>query len=265
MTVIRHSKFKEAIALVGAGLSVLLLGDRGTGKTTLAEQVAEELKIKFYTISMTRQTTLGHLLGYRSITTGDYIPTSLYEAVKDGGLMLLDELNAGDPNVILALNTLENGYLAFPTGIVKCHKDFRLMATANPTSSKYTGRAVLDAATTDRFEQLPIERDTDLEKSLVDDDVYKTIMRAREVLTEYGNDIEITTRDAMRYQVRKELGLAEGYLLHLLKGDIKLHLQVVGRPTMPDYHNFDPARSSKQEDAKTLKDLITLLGEPKHG
>jgi len=87
--------------------------------------VAEELKYKFFSVSMTRQTTLSSLIGFKNIN-GDYVRTQLRDAVEFGGLLLLDEIDAGDPNVLLCLNTLENGFMSFPDLIVQKHPDFRL-------------------------------------------------------------------------------------------------------------------------------------------
>ena len=107
----RHHKFGEVELLVNHAQPVMLTGEKGSGKTTIAMQVAEELDLTFYSMSMTRQTTLSHLLGYMSVD-GTYIPSILHKAVNEGGIYLLDEIDAGDANVLLCLNTIENGYVA---------------------------------------------------------------------------------------------------------------------------------------------------------
>ena len=168
-----HAKYKEVYTLVDNNLPLLLTGTKGSGKTTMIRQVTEALDFKFYSMSMTRQTTLSHILGFMSVN-GLYIRSQLREAVEFGGVMLLDELDASDPNVLLSLNTLENGYISFPDGIVHCHEDFRLCATANPQDEHhhYTGRSILDGATLDRFDIIEIPTDPKLEKKLVGKDVW---------------------------------------------------------------------------------------------
>lgn len=204
----RHHKFDEVLTLVRHGIAVMLTGSAGSGKTTLASQIAEELNLKFYSISMTRQTTLAHLLGFLSVS-GEYISSHFRECVEHGGLFLVDEIDGGDPNVLLAFNTLENGYVTFPDTLIECHKDFRLMATSNPEDEHniYTGRAKLDAATFDRFDIIDITRDEALERQLVDSTTLQCVTLAREVTEELSMTKKISMRDAIRFQERKNLGL----------------------------------------------------------
>jgi MoxR-like ATPase len=213
-----HFKHSEVSKLVQANEAVLLTGERGTGKTTLAMDVAKHLKLTFYSMSMTRQTTLSHLLGFMNVN-GIYIPSQIRLASEQGGLVLLDELDASDPNVLLCLNTIENGYLSFPDKVVTLHKDFRLAATCNPQDNHkdYNGRAKLDAATLDRFDKIDIERDEDLEKSLVDFNTYTHMQLVRKCLKEQNSSLYISMRDSLRYQKRKNLGLLDNFIENLLK------------------------------------------------
>ena len=215
-----HKKFVETATLVDAGIPVLLTGERGTGKTTLAMNVAKKLGLSFFSLSMTRQTTLSHLLGFRNVN-GVYIPSHIREAADNGGIVLLDELDASDPNVILCLNTIENGYLSFPDELVQLHPDFRLMATSNPQDNHkdYNGRAKLDASTMDRFDIVDIERDENLEQSLVDFSTHAHMSLMRKCLGKVNSVTYVSMRDSIRYQKRKELNLLDGYVNRLMKQD----------------------------------------------
>ena len=71
-----HFKFDEVKTLVEAGQPVMLEGERGCGKTTLIMDVAKELNLDFYSLSMTRQTTLSLLLGFINVN-GIYVPSHL--------------------------------------------------------------------------------------------------------------------------------------------------------------------------------------------
>ena len=195
--------FDETYTLVNANIPALLTGEKGSGKTTLAMQVAEKLDLPFFSMSMTRQTTLSHLLGFMSVN-GTYVASQLRGTAEKGGVFLLDEIDAGDANVILCLNTIENGYISFPDGIIDIHEDFRLMATSNPQDQHehYVGRSKLDAATLDRFDIIDIDHDVNLEKSLVDQDVYSHIYALRTVLGSMNSSKTISMRDALRYQKR---------------------------------------------------------------
>jgi DNA polymerase III gamma/tau subunit len=259
----RHSKFGEVHTLVDAGFAVLLTGEKGSGKTTLAKQVAEELKLTFYSMSMTRQTTLSHLLGFMSVN-GTYIPSVLYDAIENGGVFLLDEMDASDANVLLSLNTIENGYVSFPTGIMDCHEDFRLMATANPQDQHdfYTGRSKLDAATLDRFDVIDVERDNNLEKTLVDYHTFLHMELLREVLEANNSSTIVSMRDSMRYQVRKDLDLLEGVIFKLAgKSDLVFETYEERVKLLPKH--------ADQSECKTLAELVDLVslqaGKEPHG
>ena len=209
----KHKKFEEVKKLVGAKQPVLLTGERGSGKTSLLKQVADSLELKFFSMSMTRQTTLSHLLGFRNVD-GVYMPSPIRDAAEQGGVVVLDEIDASDVNVLLCFNTVDNGYIAFPDGVVYLHKDFVLCATSNPQNNhkEYNGRSKLDAATLDRFDIINVERDENLEKSLISFSTFQHIDIVRKSLESNGSSKYISMRDALRYEKRKELGLLENYV-----------------------------------------------------
>ena len=230
-----HFKHSEVFPLVKANQAVLLEGEKGTGKTTLSIDTAKYLNLDFFSISMTRQTTYSHLLGFMNVK-GTYIPSQIRLAAENGGLVLLDELDASDPNVILCLNSIENGYLSFPDKVVTLHPDFRLMATCNPQDNhkNYNGRAKLDDATLDRFDQITVERDEELEKTLVDFETYSKISLIRKCLKIQNSNTYISMRDSLRFQKRKDLNLLDGFVEKLLKKDraaFEMYLETL--PSLP--------------------------------
>lgn len=249
-----HFKFKEIFTLVNAGIATLLTGEKGCGKTTICAQLAKELDIPFYSLSMTRQTTLSHILGFININ-GDYVPSQLRKAADEGGLFLADEIDASDPNVILCLNTIENGYISFPDGVVQLHPDFRFVATANPQNkhNEYVGRAKLDASTLDRFDIVHIPLDTELEKSLVDTDTFNRVNFLRELLEKnHVTKISVSMRDSLRYCKRKSLNIHEGYFENKL-GDVpdvlEQYTERFKKPSTP--------KSSK--GIKSFEDLVDSI------
>lgn len=215
-----HFKHEEIKTLVNANFAVLLTGEKGTGKTTTIRQVSEDIGLKFYNMSMTRQVTLSHIMGFISIN-GDYVRTQFREAVEFGGLMLLDEIDAADANVLLCLNTIENGFVAFPDGIVDTHKDFRLCATSNPQDmhSQYTGRSKLDAATLDRYDIIQLPTDPKLEKSIFGEEVFHIITTARTILNKWGVEKSLSMRDGIRLKKRIKLDMIKSYVKDLFGGD----------------------------------------------
>jgi MoxR-like ATPase len=249
-----HAKYDEVRKLIEANIAVLLTGEAGSGKTTLAMHISEDMKLKFFTMSMTRQTTLSHLLGFVSVN-GNYIPSSLRKCFESGGMMLLDEIDAGDPNVLLALNTIENGYISFPDAMIKCHSDFRLVATANPQDQHnfYTGRSKLDAATLDRFDTIDVDRDDKLEVDLVDEDTHMRMQLMRKIMASNNSAKPISMRDSIRYQQRKDLGLLDEAFILRLTDKSELVMEQYNKEVQ------DIPKHQNQSECETLDELSDLL------
>jgi len=166
-----HSHLELLLRMVGAECHVFMCGPAGSGKTKAAEQVALALDLPFYPQSVGAQTTMSHLLGFID-ATGNLHKTPFRRAYEDGGVFILDEIDAGNANVITALNAgLANGYCSFPDGIVARHQQFRCIAAGNTLGTgadrMYVGRNQLDAATLDRFCYMEWPYDVALEGALV--------------------------------------------------------------------------------------------------
>lgn len=132
---------------------LMLVADAGAGKTQISIEYAN-LKDTDYILQQGHaQLTVDDLLGYKSITDGTYFPSLLRDAVENGKIFILDEIDACNPNTLLALNSLKNKRFQFPDKIVDIHPNFRLIATANTLeySDVYNGRSKLDKATITRF------------------------------------------------------------------------------------------------------------------
>lgn len=250
-----HYKQNEVKKLVEANINVLLEGPAGSGKSTILKNVANMLELDFYTVTMTKQTTLNALLGFLSIN-GTYIPSQLRQAVEFGGLLLLDEIDAGDPNVLLCLNSLENGYLGFPDKVVQAHEDFRLCAASNPSNEhqKYTGRSKLDAATLDRFDIIYIDRDDKLEALLTSEVTAVEMSLMRKVLANNNISKTLSMRDAIRYEKRKKANLHKGYTNSLLNNEERLLTEY---STL--FEEFKPKEVKRQEDCINLEELWDVI------
>lgn len=167
-----HHNFEKLLTIVGCNIPVLMKGPAGSGKTHAAEMVAKALSLPFYAISVGAQTSESRIIGYMG-ATGEYVRTQFRDAYEHGGVYLMDEIDAGNANVLVTLNAaLAGHYCAFPDKMVKRHDDFRFVATANTWGTgadrTYVGRNQLDAATLDRFANLEWPIDELLEWSFVD-------------------------------------------------------------------------------------------------
>ena len=251
-----HHKYNELRVLIDADIAVLATGEAGSGKTTVLKQIAEDMELRFFTLSMTRQTTLSHMLGFKSVN-GVYVASPLRDCFENGGMMLIDEIDAGDPNVLLCLNTIENGYISFPDQLVNCHPQFRLVATANPQDQHnfYTGRSKLDRATLDRFDIVDVDRDGDLEQTLVDEDTYRRMELLRKVMAANNASKTISMRDSIRYQKRKDLSLLDDTFVMRLtdKSEIAFEQYTKEVGKMPKHMD-----QSKCQTFEELSDLLNV-------
>ena len=154
VTGLNHRMFPWILWLIANDHHVYVAGPSGSGKTTLAKRVAEALDRPFFYTGAILQKY--ELLGYND-ANGNYIATSFYNAYKNGGLYLWDEIDASNPGALVAFNAaLENGVLAAPNGeMVPMHEDFRCVAAANTIGKgatlRHAGRQPIDGAVTERY------------------------------------------------------------------------------------------------------------------
>lgn len=151
-TEVFHPNFNFVCNAVENGLWIYLYGPTGSGKNVLAEQVAKALGLDFY--YQAHVTDRFELTGFID-AAGSYHETELYKAATKGGLLFVDELDGSDENALITLNSLANGYFAFPCGTIKVHPNFRIIAGGNTcgrgATEEYTGRRVMDASSLCRF------------------------------------------------------------------------------------------------------------------
>jgi cobaltochelatase CobS len=167
----QHERFPLLLQTLAVGLNVLLVGPAGTGKTSAARAAAQALGLEFACLSVGPQTSKSDLLGFTD-AGGTYRESLFVQAYRDGGVFLLDEMDAGNAGVLTVLNAALSGdVMPTPAGMVKRSDRFVCVAGANTygqgASRQYVGRNQLDAATLDRFAVLDWPVDEGLEAAMV--------------------------------------------------------------------------------------------------
>ena len=163
-----HEKFEEILNQVQLEEPIMLIGPAGSGKNVTIKQVADALGLHmYYTNNASNEFKLTGFID----AGGNYRETEFYKAFKNGGLFNLDEVDASDPTALIVINSaLANGYMAFPHETIDKHKDFRIVAAANTwgkgSDMQYVGRNALDGATLDRFDNIYLDYDRNLERNL---------------------------------------------------------------------------------------------------
>lgn len=172
-----HPLFKKVLALVVndrvTGRYPWLFGDAGSGKSTIAKQVADALGLPFYSVSSLQQKY--ELEGYTD-ATGKLVETVFYKAAKEGGIFLFDEASTTSAEVQVAFNSmLANLWYNFPNeGMINAHPDFHIIAADNTTgrggNSTYSARFQMDASTLDRYTAIRVEYTEELDMAMAEND-----------------------------------------------------------------------------------------------
>lgn len=162
--------FENILKLVAAHENVYLYGPAGSGKNTIAEQIAEALGVEFY--YQNTLVTKFDVSGYKN-AQGEYEETPFYKAWKNGGLFFADELDNSTAEAIIALNAaLANGYYTFPNSGEKVAKNpnFYCIAAGNTNgqgaTEEYCGRYQMDESSRDRFAFIEIDYNKKVEESI---------------------------------------------------------------------------------------------------
>ena len=128
-----------------ADLFVLIIGPKGTGKTSLVRDFAENKNMKLESINFSLRTRESHLIGTKTLTDGtvNFEEGLLIKSMKEGSMLYLDEINAAEADVLLrldeALDDRRQIILKESTGeTVKAKEGWFVIATINPLTHSGT-------------------------------------------------------------------------------------------------------------------------------
>lgn len=156
-------EFPVLLKLAAARKNILMVGPSGCGKTYVAALLAKALGLKYSSQSCSLGVSESVFTGWLiPIKNGVFVhvPSEFITLYEEGGVFLIDEIDASDPNVLVFINqALANDHFFLPQRhekpkVVK-HKDFIAIGAANTfgtgADAIYTARQALDEATRDRF------------------------------------------------------------------------------------------------------------------
>lgn len=211
----QHYLFQDVLESVADNSYVLLKGDAGSGKTYGAVQIAKALALDYRIFSFTNEISLSRCVGYMD-AMGNYVKTSIREMYENGGLLILDEFDAMNPNVAVSLNNMLSGEeYTFPDAVVPKHEDFRVIACTNTfgngADKDYSSRNKLDKATLDRFdEKFNWGYDEDLEIAIFGNtDATKAVFAIRKNAKDLGITITPRRTKAVNKMVNRGVSLKD--------------------------------------------------------
>lgn len=214
----QHVQYPTLLAFVRSGFPVWIPGPAGSGKTTAAMHVARDMELPFHFNGAVD--TEYKLLGFTD-AGGRFHETPFYRAYKDGGIYLFDEVDASNPQAMVALNAaLENGHCVFGNGeCIAKHENFHVIAAANTYGSgathEYVGRNKLDAATVDRFIMLEWQYDEALERYIAGNDEWvRYVQCVRAAVKSAGIKHVVSPRASIRGAKLLSQGIARGTVIN---------------------------------------------------
>lgn len=169
-----HKLFGYALILAENRQPIMLVGPAGTGKSHLAAQLADFLKLSYGETPMSPGATRGDLLGRHTI--GGFISAEFVELYGGGGVFNFEEIDASDASMLIVLNNAlatDRLYNSASGEMVERHADFIAVSTANTfglgANREYTARERLDAATIDRWRmgRIFVTLDESVEESIL--------------------------------------------------------------------------------------------------
>ena len=89
-----------------SGLFALVIGPKGTGKTTLVREFAAARGARLDSINFSLRTRESHLVGSKTLSGGSvgFDEGLLVRSMRGGGILYLDEINAAEADVLLRLD-----------------------------------------------------------------------------------------------------------------------------------------------------------------
>jgi hypothetical protein len=160
--------FPNLLKALKLGMNCLLVGGKGSGKSRSFEEAGALLGIEQIRIAMGMVNDPADLIGTKEIVEENgasvtkFIPGLLTQAIMDGKMVILDEIDSVQPQVTLALNlVLENkSQVCCLTErgvvVVERHPNARICATGNTWGygdggMNYAGTDIVNSSTMDRF------------------------------------------------------------------------------------------------------------------
>lgn len=171
----RDEELALALAVLAAGRHLLIEGTVGVGKTTVALAVSRFLGRQIFRVDGDERYTENKLTGWfdpprvlqLGYTPGSFVPGPLLEAMRQGAVLFINEMNRMPESVQnVLLPALDERCLLVPQwGEVRASAGFQVIATQNPAEYIATGH--LSEALRDRFEHLVLSYQDEEEEFLI--------------------------------------------------------------------------------------------------
>lgn len=158
---------EKCAILVQKKMPMLLIGETGTGKTSVVRHLASKTNNGFVRVNHNGGTTIEDLVGRWLINQSgqtEWVDGVLIQAMKEGYWYLADEINAAGAEINFVYHSLldDDGRVVLAekgNEVVIPHENFRFFGAMNPPG-EYAGTKELNKALLSRFAVLKVEYPT---------------------------------------------------------------------------------------------------------
>jgi len=191
--------------------NVLLIGEKGCGKSAMARAFSAYKELPYFRINLDGMITSEDLLGQWVRAGNDWAWSDgvLTMAMRHGGVLVIDEINAGSPEVNFVFQSaLDDDRQIIlrnkDNEVVKAHENFLVIATMNPD---YEGTHPLNEALEDRFDiVLEVNYDEKIEERIIKDkNLRELAKRIRKMHRKGEVSKTISTRTLVQFQDNMEI------------------------------------------------------------
>lgn len=170
-----HARFREALELAMNEMPVYLHGPQASGKSKIAEQIAESYGCPLHAIELKANTPNSAIMGFVD-ANGKYHSTPVRRAAEAKGprVLLIEEMdNASDMHLVGLHPVLDAALdgtrrkIQFPDEAIEIEPGLIVVATGNTAgfggTIHHVGRRPFDSATASRFAYIQVDYDEQLE------------------------------------------------------------------------------------------------------
>lgn len=171
----RTEELRQIVLAHSVSKNILIEGEVGVGKTTLAKAIASFFDYDFYRVDCSEELLPHNLVGYfdpplvisQGYSEDSYKYGPLALAMLNGGCLFINEINRMPESTQNSLLTsLDERILEIPKlKTITAHKDFFVVATQNPAA--HVGVTVIGEALLDRFIWINLSYQTPEEEFLI--------------------------------------------------------------------------------------------------
>ncbi|WAH39204.1 MoxR family ATPase [Alicyclobacillus dauci] len=148
----------DAVLALSLSKNLLLRGPTGSGKTKLAQSLAEKFRLPMESINCSVDLDAESLLGFKTLTAENgqtvvsYVEGPVVRAMREGHLLYIDEINMARPETLPIINSVldyrRQLMNPFTAETIVAHDKFRVIAAIN---EGYVGTLPMNEALKNRF------------------------------------------------------------------------------------------------------------------